>query len=206
MKKLAVATGNPGKLREIREALAGLPLELLSLSDFPDAPVPAEDGDTFFANALKKAAALAQHSGLPALADDSGLAVDALDGDPGVFSARYAGPRATDADNVQKLMAELRARPGAVRSARFIAAVVLCFPDGSVIHARGECEGEILDAPRGVSGFGYDPVFYYPPLRATFAEISAAQKLAVSHRGRALRELAARLGEWLRCPDRPEAD
>jgi len=197
MKRVVVATRNPGKLREIREALAGLPLELVAADAIPGAPEVVEDGDTFFDNAAKKALALARHTGRPALADDSGLEVDALGCAPGVYSARYAGPAANDADNIKKLLAELGGRPGASRAARFVAVVTLALPGGGLISARGECAGQIADAPRGVGGFGYDPVFYHPRFGRTFAEISSAEKLSVSHRGAALRALRGRIEDWL---------
>ena len=195
MKRIVVATRNRGKLAEIREALAGLPVELVALDAIPDAPEVVEDGETFFDNAAKKALALARHTGLPALADDSGLMVDALGGAPGVYSARFAGPAANDADNIRKLLAELGGRPG--RAARFVAVVVLALPGGGLISARGECAGEITAVPSGTGGFGYDPVFFSPRFGRTFAEISSAEKLSVSHRGAALRALRGRIEDWL---------
>ena len=198
MKRIVVATRNRGKLREIREALAGLPVELVAADEIPGAPEVIEDGETFFDNAAKKGLTLARHSGLPALADDSGLEVDALGGAPGVYSARYAGEEATDAENIAKLLLELNGRPGASRAARFVAVILIALPDGRILSARGECAGEIADAPRGSAGFGYDPVFYHPRFGKTFAEISSAEKLSVSHRGAALRLLRDRIGDWLR--------
>lgn len=198
MKRIVVATRNQGKLREIREALSGLPVELVAADEIPGAPEVIEDGETFFDNAAKKALALALHSGLPALADDSGLEVDALGGAPGVYSARYAGEKATDADNIAKLLAELNGRPGASRAARFVAVILLALPDGRILSARGECAGEIAHAPAGSGGFGYDPVFYHPRFGRTFAEISSAEKLSVSHRGAALQLLRDRIEDWLR--------
>lgn len=197
MNRIVVATRNRGKLAEIREALAGLPVELVPLDDVPGAPEVVEDGETFFDNAAKKALALCRHAGLPALADDSGLEVDALNGAPGVYSARYAGENATDPDNIRKLLAELSARPGAPRSARFVAVIVLALPDGGFLSARGECAGEIIPEPRGNAGFGYDPVFLHPRFGRTFAEISSAEKLSVSHRGAALTALRGRIADWL---------
>ena len=200
MKRIVVATRNRGKLAEIREALAGLPLELIAADEIPGAPAVEESGETFFDNAAQKALALARHSGLPALADDSGLEVEALGGAPGIYSARYAGPAATDADNIEKLLAELSGRPGASRSARFVAVIALALPGGGIISARGECEGEITREPRGEGGFGYDPVFFHPRFGRTFAEISSAEKLSVSHRGAALRILRGRITDWLGLP------
>jgi XTP/dITP diphosphohydrolase len=198
MIEIVVATRNQGKLREIEQALSGLEVKLLSLNDCPDAPEVVEDGDTFVQNAEKKARAVAQHTGKYALADDSGLCVDALDGAPGVHSARYAGEGATDEMNNQKLLGELEKTPDAKRTARFVCIMVLASPEGETYAREGSCKGEILTAPRGQKGFGYDPLFFYPPLKATFAEISGDEKLKVSHRGAALRELkkvlAAELG------------
>ena len=187
--KLVVATRNFGKLREIQTGLRGLGIELLSLADFPAAPEVEEDGDTFAANAVKKAKALAAFTGLPALADDSGLEVDALGGAPGIRSARLAGERATDLENNAKLISLLHGVPPERRSARFRCALALAWPDGQVQIVEGIAAGRILEAPRGKRGFGYDPLFYSPALGATFAEAAAEEKLAVSHRGQALKKL-----------------
>ncbi len=193
MLEIVVATRNRGKLREIGEALDGLPLKLHSLDEFPDAPEVVEDGDSFLANAQKKAREIAAHTGMKALADDSGLVVDALDGAPGIFSARYAGAGATDESNNQKLRADLAEVPAAARAARFVCVMALCSPDGEVVVAEGAAEGEIIDEPRGDNGFGYDPIFFYPPLGLTFAELPSEEKHQVSHRGQALRALYAQL-------------
>lgn len=193
MIEIVVATRNWGKLKEIQEMLAGLPFKFLTLRDFPSAPEVAEDGETFLDNAVKKAVAIARATGKFALADDSGLEVAALAGAPGVYSARYSGPNATDETNNQKLLLELERVPGASRAARFVCVIVLAAPEGKIITAFGECAGEIAAAPRGSLGFGYDPLFYYPPLRATFSELTQSKKLAVSHRGQALRDLRQKL-------------
>ena len=197
MIELVVATRNPGKLRELQDALAGLPARLLSLADFPAAPEVPETGETFRDNAALKAAAIARHAGRCALADDSGLCVDALGGAPGVRSARFAGDGATDDENNRKLLALLEEKAGAPRTARFICVIAVAEPDGRLLFAEGRCEGLILEAPRGSLGFGYDPVFLYPPLGLTFSELDLERKLQVSHRGRALQELKRVLPAWL---------
>lgn len=192
--KLIFATRNAGKLRELRELLAELPaLEICSLDDFPEVPAELpETADTFAANAQMKAEAVAHATGLAALADDSGLEVDALGGRPGVASARYAGPGANDADRVAKLLHELAGVADDERSARFRCVVALVAPGhpDAVVLREGCCEGTILRAPRGAQGFGYDPVFFVPALGKTFAEVSGAEKHSHSHRGRAMRAIA----------------
>jgi XTP/dITP diphosphohydrolase len=194
--RLVVATGNIDKAREIRAVLAnaGADVELLPRPD--DVPEVEETGATLIENARLKAEALRDATGLAAVADDSGLEVDALGGAPGVYSARYAGEDATYADNVEKLLAEVGAVRRASRTARFRTSVVLALPDGSELVAEGVVEGVITEEPRGAGGFGYDSVF--APAGAggkTFAEMSADHKHAISHRGRALRALATRLRE-----------
>ena len=190
---IVIGSHNEGKVREVRSALAGLPLELPSLADFPQATPPEETGSTFAENARLKALELARQLGLWVLADDSGLCVDALGGRPGVESARYAGPDATDAERVAKLLEELREVEPRRRGARFVCVLVLASPERVVLEVEGECRGRITRCPRGSNGFGYDPVFFYPDFGATFAEVSTEAKNQVSHRGRALRELARRL-------------
>lgn len=199
MTKLLFATGNRGKLREVAQLVADIEgLELLCLADLPEPFEIEEDGETFADNALLKARAAAEVSGLLTMADDSGLEVDALDGRPGVRSARYAGPDASDADKVQKLLGELRDVPRSRRTARFRCAVALVRPaDGRVFTAEGRCEGRILTAPQGEGGFGYDPVFFVETLGCTFAEAEAAAKNELSHRGQALRAIAPKLRELL---------
>ncbi|MGC8490456.1 MAG: XTP/dITP diphosphatase [Syntrophobacteraceae bacterium] len=195
---LVIATRNRGKSSEIREMLADFPILVKDLNDFGPIPQPVEDGETFDENAYKKASFTAKVLGLPALADDSGLSVDALDGAPGVYSARYAGPKATDAENNTKLLAALSGQTN--RKARFCCVLSLAVPAGAALTYEASCEGEILDAPRGTNGFGYDPLFLYPPMGKTFAEMSMGQKLSVSHRGLALRELKGefeKVLQWL---------
>ena len=182
---LVVATGNLGKLKEIREIL-GPEVSLLSLQDFPDLPEIVEDGDTFQANAIKKAQTVASVTGHPALGDDSGLEVDALNGAPGVYSARFAGEAATDAENNALLLERLQDVPEAERAARFRCVVAIAAPDGAAHISEGSCEGRILAAPRGDGGFGYDPLFLVPELGRSFAELAPSEKNRISHRGRAL--------------------
>lgn len=186
---LLVATTNAGKVRELAASLTGYTLK--SLRDFPGLPEVEEDADTFEGNALKKALAYAKATSLPALADDSGLCVDALDGRPGVLSARYA--EGDDAARVAKLLGELRGVEDAARGAAFVCALALAFPDGRSHLELGRCEGRITHAPRGEGGFGYDPVFLVPELDRTYAELSREEKHARSHRGRALALLLPKL-------------
>jgi XTP/dITP diphosphohydrolase len=193
-RRVVLATANPDKARELADALTGLDLELVPRP--VDVPDVEETGATLLDNARLKAQALVAATGLPALADDTGLEVDALGGAPGVYSARYAGADATYADNVEKLIRELGAATRNARTARFRTVLVLAEPDGAELAVDGVAEGVIAEAPRGDGGFGYDPVFV--PAGGggrTFAEMTLAEKQAVSHRGRALRALAARLRE-----------
>ncbi len=185
--RVLVATGNPGKLKELKDGLRPLGWALYSLEAF-GLSLPEETGLTFEDNALLKAAYAAKHSGLVALADDSGLEVDALEGEPGVFSARYGGKK-TDTERNLYLLERLRGVPEAARTARFVAVLVLAYPDGRVEVFRGETEGRILEAPRGSHGFGYDPLFYVPEAGKTFAEMRPEEKARYSHRGKALRAL-----------------
>jgi XTP/dITP diphosphohydrolase len=184
---IVLATRNKGKSAEIREFLKGFPVDIKDLNDFGPIPEAVEDGMTFEENAYKKASFTARILGLPALADDSGLEAEALGGAPGVHSARYAGPNATDPENNEKLLRELTGNQN--RKARFCCVLSLAVPAGSALTYEAFCEGVLLDAPRGENGFGYDPLFYYPPEGKTFAEMSLEEKSRVSHRGRALAEL-----------------
>ena len=193
---IVLATRNQGKVEELREMLKDFPIDLRSLNDFGPIPEVVEDGATFDDNAYKKALFTAKVLGLPAMADDSGLVVEALDGAPGVYSARYAGDKATDADNVKKLLAELAGKEN--RNAAFECVISLAVPTGPALTYEGRCEGEILDAPRGVSGFGYDPIFYSPTLGKTFAEAGMAEKNKISHRGRAMAQMAAEFEQILK--------
>jgi len=201
---LVFATRNPGKLVELRDLLPGV--DVLSIDDAAarlgrTIPEVVEDGDTFAANAIKKAREVSEATGLPALADDSGLEVDALDGAPGVYSARYAVEHDDPANNA-KLLAALDGLPPERRTARFHAVLALADVAGplsdQVMTGHGICEGVILDAPRGTGGFGYDPLFWVPELEATFAELDVGTKGQQSHRARAMRALAPRLLAYLR--------
>ena len=196
MIKLLVATTNPGKFAEVKDFLRQLPLEVLSLSDLATWPKIIEDGATFEENALKKARALAEYSGYLTLADDSGLEVDALNGAPGIYSARYCGEEGNDKKNNEKLMHELREIPEEKRTGRFVCALALCAPKPHGMKewtVRDSCEGRISFELKGENGFGYDPLFFYPPLGKTFGEIDRAIKATVSHRGKALKKLAEML-------------
>ncbi len=193
--KLFLATGSAGKVGEFRALLAQhLPDAEIVLRTPHDWPVPLpkveETGQTFAANARLKAVSLAAATGLPALADDSGLCVEALNGVPGIYSARWAGLEATDADRNAKLLEALADVPEAARAARFVCAVALALPDGTAWTAHGECAGVLLREGRGTNGFGYDPLFLFPKLNLTMAELTAAQKNTRSHRALALARLA----------------
>ena len=184
---LVLATRNAGKTREIREFLRDFPVEIKNLDDFGPIPPVEEDGTTFDENAYKKASFTAKILGLPALADDSGLEVEALGGAPGVHSARYAGPHATDAENNAKLLRKMEGETN--RAAVFVCVISLAVPSGAALTYEARCEGLIAEATGGNKGFGYDPLFYYPPLNRTFAQLSAEEKNRVSHRGKAVAEL-----------------
>jgi XTP/dITP diphosphohydrolase len=191
--QLLVATTNPGKFAEFEAYLKQLPLEVLSLKSLERYPKVNEDGATFEENALKKARTLAEFSGLLTLADDSGLEVDALNGAPGIYSARYSGAEGNDAKNNEKLLHELRQVAEEKRAARFVCALALCDPRGGDMKSwtvRQSCEGRIAFEVKGANGFGYDPLFFYPPFGKTFGEIDRAAKATVSHRGKALKDLA----------------
>jgi XTP/dITP diphosphohydrolase len=186
VKRLVVATLNKGKLKEIRSILADLPVEVLSLMDYPELPPVVEDGETFEANAAKKALHVATSTGYLTLADDSGIEVDALGGAPGVQSARFAGPEATDAANNAKLLRLMEAVPEERRTARFRCVMALATPEGRVEVAEGVCEGRLSRREMGDKGFGYDPLFFVPEYGMTFGELPEGIKNAISHRGQAL--------------------
>jgi len=188
-KTLVLATRNSGKIKELEALLSGLGFAVLGLSAFPDIGEIEETGATFTENALLKARAVAQATGLVALADDSGLAVDALSGAPGVYSARYSGQGATDETNNLKLLEALKGVPEQRRGCRFVSVVAACAPNGAQLLAEGRWEGQVLSSPRGTSGFGYDPLFLDLELGKSAAELAPAEKNARSHRGRALRAL-----------------
>ena len=192
---LVLATRNQGKTREIRELLSGQNINIKNLDDFGPIPEVIEDGETFDDNAYKKASFTARILGLPALADDSGLVVEALDGAPGIWSARYAGENATDQERCQKLLTEMQGC--SKRQAAFECVLSIAVPTGAALTYEGRCQGLITEKMAGTDGFGYDPIFYHPPLEKTFAELTAKEKNRVSHRGLALQEVAAEFDKVL---------
>jgi XTP/dITP diphosphohydrolase len=189
---IVLATHNPGKLEELRRILAacGVDVDVTDLGDYPDMPEVAETGGTFTENALLKARAVAAYTGLPAVADDSGLCVDALNGMPGVLSARWSGRHGDDDANLRLLLAQLADVPAGRRAAHFTAAAALVFPSGAEHVTEGTLHGWLTDAPRGTNGFGYDPIFVPDSSGLTTAQMPPAEKDAISHRGKALRHLA----------------
>jgi XTP/dITP diphosphohydrolase len=189
-RKILIATRNRGKVKEISALVKGLPIEFVSLADFPDIPEVVEDGETFEENALKKARFVSAATGLPTLADDSGLCVDALNGRPGVHSARYAGPQSSDQDKYMKLLEEMKGVADHLRAARFVCVLALVSHTGEEHIFRGVCEGRITHEPAGDGGFGYDPIFFYEEAERTFGEMPRAEKNEVSHRGLALLKFA----------------
>jgi XTP/dITP diphosphohydrolase len=196
MTELFVATKNQGKLTEIQAYLAKLPLKILSLQNLGRWPRVVEDGVSFEENALKKARTLAEYSGLLTLADDSGLEVDALNGAPGIYSSRYCGEEGNDEKNNEKLLHDLKEVAEDKRTARFVCVLALWHPRSSAFKHRTfceSCEGRISFSCTGQNGFGYDPLFFYPPFGRTFGEIDRETKASVSHRGKALRKLAEML-------------
>lgn len=186
--KIVLATGNRDKVKEIVEILKNLEIELLTLKDFPGVPGVVEDGKTLAENALKKARIISGFTKLPAVSDDTGLEVDALNGAPGVYSSRYSGENATYADNVKKLLGDLENVPPEKRQARF-RCVVAYYSENSTQIVEGVCEGEITDQPQGNQGFGYDPVFFVPEYDCTFAEMDLNLKNKISHRAKAFLKL-----------------
>jgi XTP/dITP diphosphohydrolase len=196
--EIVLATRNKKKIEEIKRITADLPIRILSLDSFPDCPETIEDRDTFEGNAVKKANEACVCTGKPALADDSGLEVDALGGAPGVYSARYAGNAGgNDVRNYEKLLSELKNVPDGKRGARFVCCMALAFPDGTVKTFFGYAEGRIGHEPKGDTGFGYDPVFIPKGNKKTFAEMSGDEKDRLSHRGKALEKLATSLHSLL---------
>ena len=197
-RRYVLATFNRDKARELHALLALPEIEILPLSDFPGAVVPEETGETLSENALLKARAAARHTGLPAIADDTGLEVEALSGEPGVRAARFSGPDATYASNVALLLERMRGVAPGLRAARFRTVCAAVFPGDGEVLAEGVLEGRITEAPRGARGFGYDPVFEPAGFARTLAEMTTAEKNEISHRGRAARALARRLRERAR--------
>ena len=196
-RKLILATRNKGKLKEIQVLLSDLDIDIMSLDEAENAPHVVEDGKTFMENAFKKAKVIAEATGIMALADDSGLEVDALDGAPGVHSARYSGENASDASNNEKLLADLEGVSSGKRSAHFSCVIIVYHPSGQWISTEARCEGEITNKIIGDQGFGYDPVFYLPSINRTMAQLSPEEKNSLSHRGKALAELKSKLPGFL---------
>ena len=197
--KLVLATRNKGKIAEIKEILADFQaIELLSLADFPDLPKIEETGTTFKENAILKAKTIAKLTGYLTLADDSGLTVEYLNGAPGVYSARYAGENATDAENNAKLLKALEGVPWGKRKAAFVCVIALCWPQGECYTCEGRCEGIIALEPKGSYGFGYDPLFYVPAYGKTMAELEPEIKNQISHRAMALKALIPLLEKILK--------
>ena len=196
MTKLVLASKNQKKLVELDAILSQLGVQVCSEADAGVDVEVEETGTTFEENSLLKARAVMEASGLPAVADDSGLCVDALNGAPGVYSARYGGEGLDDAGRYRLLLENMRGQMP--RTARFVSVITCCFPNGDVISARGECSGTIAFAPMGEGGFGYDPVFFVPSLKKTFAQLTAEEKNAISHRGKALKAFQVKLEEYLK--------
>jgi XTP/dITP diphosphohydrolase len=198
VKEIVVATKNHGKVAEIAAVIAELPTRVMSLAECGDIPEAVEDGKTFWENAILKAKHYALYTKKVCLADDSGLEVDALAGAPGVYSARFAGDESSDAANNKKLLAELQGIPADKRTARFRCVLALVDNADVLFTVDGVCEGIILDTPRGQEGFGYDPLFLIPRLGKTLAELTLAEKNAISHRGQALENMADKLVRYLK--------
>ncbi|HET6453557.1 MAG TPA: XTP/dITP diphosphatase [Armatimonadota bacterium] len=194
---IVVATRNKKKLEELKSLLSDMPIDVLSLLDFPNLPETPETGNTFAENAELKAKAAAQATGRIALADDSGLEVDALGGQPGILSSRFAGPEATDREKYMRILDLLEGVPDEERTARFKAAVAIATLEGETVLVEGTCEGRIAREPRGENGFGYDPIFYLPDLGLTMAQLPASEKNRISHRARALQSAKKVLRELL---------
>ncbi|WP_430536145.1 XTP/dITP diphosphatase [Listeria rocourtiae] len=197
MKKLVIATNNVGKAREFEKLFGAYGIEILTLADFPEIGEIDETGTTFAENAALKAETVAEQIGQVVIGDDSGLIVEALDGAPGVYSARYAGNQHNDADNNEKLLRELTDVPDESRQAKFHCTLAIAFPGSPSEFFTGECAGKILTAPQGVNGFGYDPLFYLEEFDQSMAEISAEQKNKISHRAKALEKIAKNIDQLL---------
>ena len=194
--KFVLATHNPGKLEEMSDILSQFDIEVVTLKDLGLTVDVEETGETFAENAMLKAKAISQAAALPAIADDSGLCVDALNGGPGVYSARYGGPELDDRGRYMLLLNSMRGQT--TRAAHFACAVACAFPNGDELTAEGTCGGTIAFAPMGENGFGYDPVFFVPEKAKTFAQLTAEEKAEISHRGKALAEFVEKLGTYLK--------
>ena len=193
--RFVLASNNSGKLQEMREILSEIGVEVISQKEAGVSVEPEEDGVTFEENSIIKARAFCEASGLPAIADDSGLVVHALGGEPGVYSARYGGEGLSDTDRYELLLKNMEGRTD--RSAKFVSCISCVFPGGDIITAEGECPGEILYAPRGDGGFGYDPVFFVKSIGKSMGEMSHEEKNSISHRGNAIRAFAPKLRDYL---------
>lgn len=193
---MVLASKNAHKLVEMRDILSAQGVDIVLESDVGVDIDVEETGMTFEENALLKARAVMAATGLPAIADDSGLCVDALNGAPGVYSARYGGPGLSDAGRYRLLLENMRGMLD--RRCKFVSCICCCFPDGGTVTARGECHGTLAYAPKGEDGFGYDPIFFVPGLKKTFAELGSEEKNAISHRGNALAEFAVKLAEYMK--------
>ncbi len=196
---LVLATTNQGKKKELTQLLADFPVDIHTLEDFDPIPKVEEDGETFAENAYKKAAFTAKALNLPAMADDSGLCVEALDNAPGVHSARFAGENATDQDNIAKLLTDMKNQDN--RNASFHCVISIALPSGDAMKFEGSCAGVLTKNPVGEQGFGYDPLFFFPELGKTFAQMLPHEKARVSHRGNALKHLTREMGkvlEWMK--------
>lgn len=196
MKTMIIASKNAGKIEEFKALFQPAGFEVLSLLDLKDAPDVEETGQTFKENARLKAEAIAKKYGCYALADDSGLVIDALDGRPGVYSARYAGESKDDQMNIEKVLSELDGVPMERRTAHFCCVLAVATPNGPTFYAEGKCEGLIAETPKGNNGFGYDPIFFLPDKNRTFAELTSVEKSTVSHRAKALQQLEKLLPGW----------
>ncbi len=193
MERIVLATGNKGKIREFERAFSHMNITCVPVNDIIDVPEPEETGTTFMGNAILKAKYYSEKTGLPCLADDSGLTVDALDGAPGVYSARYAGVHGDDEANNEKLIHELQGKSD--RTAHYVCALALVHPDGTSVTAEASCDGEIHDTPVGSNGFGYDPYFFVSQFGKTMAELDIDTKETISHRGKALQELVVKVNK-----------
>lgn len=196
---LVIATRNMGKIAEIKGLLEDFPVDIKGLDEFGPIAEVEEDGSTFDENAYKKSSFTARILGLPAIADDSGLVVEALGGAPGIYSARYAGEQATDLERCEKLIREMKGQTN--RRAAFECVISIAVPSGAALTYESQCTGLISEEPNGANGFGYDPIFYYPPLGKTFAELTREEKAQVSHRGKAFQELQGEFDKvliWIR--------
>jgi XTP/dITP diphosphohydrolase len=198
MKELLVATRNAGKIRELKLLLKDYPIKVTSLLDYPDMPEIVEDGETFEANACKKALVIAKHTGRIVMGEDSGLEVRALDDRPGVYSARYAGEKATDEDNNNKLLKELKGIPMSRRDACYRSYIALADPKKVIGVVDGSCHGFIATVPKGTNGFGYDPLFIVPKYHKTFGQLNPSIKAEISHRAWALKKFLLEFGDYLR--------